>query len=350
MAKLRKTLPKDFNEIVASGDAEKIKATLKKCEPNACFNNYCKESALMNPNLPEEVIKWLVTEYGADINYANLYGCTALSEAAVSKPENLDLLVSLGAQVNFQKDDHPTALIYAAMYYRVEGVKELLRLGANMHMTGGYSHYNALEEALSRCQNANLPQMAEIAQILMEAGIEITDDMRNQVTRIGNNFEFYRDSFAPDYLPVCDAGLRELYRIFDVTPVPHKRKYDGSAPISVKAATWTQQYNELWEQLVPGTGKAKFVQGEVIRIAGRIRHEILDNGGMNWDADFRKMRDNLSVLMAGGKAVDDAILTKIKSVSPNVDEGILDEIAEAAVNWILANPDPIELGEVDYRR
>ena len=350
MAKLRKTLPKDFNEIVASGDVEKIKAALKKCEPNACCNNYYKESALMHPNLPEEVIRWLVTEYGADINYSNLYGRTALSEAAMSKPENIGLLVSLGADVNFQKDDHPTALIYAAMYYRVESVKELLRLGADVHMTGGHSRYNALEEALFRCENADIPQMAEMAQILIDAGIEMTDDMKKQVTKIGENFEFYRDSFNPDYLDEVDAALQELYQIFDVPPVPMLRKYDGSVPISVKGATWQQQYNELWEILVPGSGKAKFVQGEVIRIAGRLRHEILDNGGMNWDADFFAMRNHLAVLMAGGEAADGEILRKIKSVSPHVDEVVLDEIAEAAVNWILANPDPMELGEVGYKR
>ena len=350
MAKLRKTLPKDFDEIVAGGDVEIIKAALKKCEPNAYCNNYYKESALMNPNLPEEVIRWLVTEYGADIHYSNLYGRTALSEAAMSKPENIALLVSLGADVNFQKDSHPTALIYAAMYYRTESVRELLRLGADVHMTGGYSHYNALEEALFRCQNANIPDMVELSRILLDAGLEITGDMKAQVTRIGEQFEFYRDSFNPDYLDEVDAALQELYRIYDVPPVPRKQKYDGSAPIAVKGETWQQQYNELWNLLVPGTGGAKYVQGEVIRIAGRLSHEILDNGGMNWDADYRAMRDQLAALMATGRAADEKILKTVRKVSPYSDEGVFDEIAKAAVEWILSNPDPLELGDVPYNR
>ncbi len=350
MAKLRKTLPKDFDEIVGRGDVEEIKAALKKCEPNACRNNYYKESALMNPNLPEDVIRWLVTEYGADINYANLYGRTALSEAAMSKPENIRLLVSLGAEVNFQKDTSPTALIYAAMYYRIESVKELLRLGADVHMTGGYSHYNALEEALSRCQNANLPQMAEIASILIDAGIEITDGMKEQVRKIGENFEFYRDSFDPDYLPVCDAGLMQLYRIFDVPPVQPKVKYDGSVPISVNGRTWTQQYNELWNQLVPGSGKAKFVQGEAIRIIGRLSHEILDNGGCNWDEDFRAMRDGLADILSGGRSAEEGIVQAVGKISPDTGEDTFSLIAKAVVEWILQNTDPVELGEVSYRR
>lgn len=349
MAK-RKTLPKDFAEIVATGHIDKIKAALSKCEPNAYRNGCYKDIALMDTNLPEEVIRWLVTEYGANINACNTYGHTALSEAAQRKPENIELLLSLGADINFQKDSYPTALMYAAMYYRVEGVRKLVQLGADVQITGGYSHYNALEEALSRCRNDNIPNMVEVAKILLAAGITITPAMQEKVTRIGTNFEFYRDSFNPEYLDETDAALQELYQIFDVPPVPRLQKYDGSGSITVQSIDLEDQYRELWDTLVPGSGKAKFVQGEVIRIVGRLRHEIFDNGGMNWDADFRAMRNHLAVLMAEGKAADETILRKIKSVSPHVDEGILDEITEAAVNWILANPDPIALGEVDYKR
>ena len=291
-----------------------------------------------------------MTEYGADINYAGAYGHTALSEAAQHKPERIELLLSLGADINFQKENSPTALIYAAMYYRIEGVKKLLEHGADVQLTGGYLHYNALEEALSRCGNANIPDMVELAKLLLDAGIVITPEMQEKVTKIGTNFEFYRDSFNPEHLDEVDAALQELYQIFDVPPVPRLQKYDGSAPITVKSSTWEDQYNELWDLLVPGSGKAKFVQGEVIRIVGRLRHEIYDNGGMNWDSDFRAMRNHLAVLMAGGKAADETILGKIKRISPHVDESILDEITEAAVKWILANPDPMELGEVDYKR
>lgn len=349
MAK-RKTLPKNFSEIVEKGDVEEIKAVLSKCEPNAYSSDYYKSVALMDNNLPDEITQWLVTEYGADINYAGAYGHTALSEAAQHKPERIELLLSLGADINFQKENSPTALIYAAMYYRIEGVKKLLEHGADVQMTGGYSHYNAMEEALSRCGNANIPHMVEVAKILLAAGIAVTPAMQEKVTRIGTNFEFYRDSFNPEHLDEVDAALQELYQLFDVPPVPRLQKYDGSVPISVKGVTWTEQYNELWDTLVPGSGKAKFLQGEVIRIVGRLRHEILDNGGMNWDADFRAMRNHLAVLMAGGQAANETSLRKIKSVSPRVDESILDEITAAAVKWILDNPDPIELGEVDYKR
>ena len=52
-----------------------------------------------------------------------------------------------------------------------------------------------------------------------------------------------------------------------------------------------EEFQLLWDLLVPSMGKAETAQGEVIRIAGRVQHEFLDNGCMNWDDDFRKMLD-----------------------------------------------------------
>lgn len=345
MAKLRKTLPRDFKEIVALGDAEAIKAALQKCLPDAYEDNAVKQSALMFTALPEEVVVWLVREYGADVNYADLYGATPLSEAAVRRPERIDLLLSLGAAIDFQKDGCPTALMFAAMAYSVAGVRKLAECGANLSLTGGHSRLNALEQALARCQNIDIPAMAAIARIFLDAGMEISDDMRECVAQIGRNFEFYRDSFAEDYLPACDAGLRELYQLFGVPPVPTMKKYDGSAPIAVKGKTWTEQYSELWELLVPGSGKAPYLQGEAIRLIGRLSYEILDNGGVNWDDDFRAMRDALAEILTQGVPADEEIIQAVRKISPRTDEATFNRLAKAVVEWILANPSPLELEE-----
>ena len=65
--------------------------------------------------------------------------------------------------------------------------------------------------------------------------------------------------------------------------------HDGISPIIVAEAEEEAQFNQLWSYLVPPSGRAKTAQGEIIRIAGRVQHELWDNGGVNWDDDFRKM-------------------------------------------------------------
>ena len=45
--------------------------------------------------------------------------------------------------------------------------------------------------------------------------------------------------------------------------------HDAKSQISVKGEKWQDQYNELWNMLVPGNGKANTIQGEMIRIVGK---------------------------------------------------------------------------------
>ena len=70
-------------------------------------------------------------------------------------------------------------------------------------------------------------------------------------------------------------------------------KHDGVSPIVFEigknAIELKTQFLQLWDYLVPPSGQAETAQGEIIRIAGRIRHEMLDNGCMNWDDYFNKM-------------------------------------------------------------
>ena len=55
-----------------------------------------------------------------------------------------------------------------------------------------------------------------------------------------------------------------------VKPVAKRITHDGVSPILVKEGSWEEQYEELWSFLIPSSGAAKTVQGEVIRIPGRV--------------------------------------------------------------------------------
>lgn len=45
--------------------------------------------------------------------------------------------------------------------------------------------------------------------------------------------------------------------------------------------------------LVPDKGHAFTVQGEVIRIVGKVTRELLDNGSINWDSEYEKLTQAL---------------------------------------------------------
>ena len=64
--KKRKTLPKDFLELIERGDIDALKAVFDKCEISA-YGGYYKASALSFRDIPEGLVRWLVAQ-GADIN------------------------------------------------------------------------------------------------------------------------------------------------------------------------------------------------------------------------------------------------------------------------------------------
>jgi hypothetical protein len=128
--------------------------------------------------------------------------------------------------------------------------------------------------------------------------------------------------------------------------------HDGAAPIVAKAATWEAQHHELWEQLVPSAGAARTVQGEVIRISGRIANEIDGNGGINWDADFRLMADALLTHLGSGKPLATAELREAATIVGEVKRkfGDAQRLCQLAVEWVALNPVPVALPAPAYKR
>lgn len=159
-------------------------------------------------------------------------------------------------------------------------------MGAQIDVLNAERH-TPLEAALCVCRTINIEEMVQLAEILLDAGAERTPRMREFVTRIGEKFEFLRADYNPESVDKVSAALDRLYQIFDVEPVPHRYVHDGVSPIVINAQE-ENIFAALWQQLVPGIGAANSLQGEVIRIAGKIIYELDGNGGINWDADYKK--------------------------------------------------------------
>mgnify|MGYP002606155169 CR=1 FL=1 len=97
MAKKRKTLPADFEEIVANGNMDELKAVFDKCDINA-YGGYWKGNALTFEGISGEFISWLVGN-GADVNARDTWGNTPVSYQAKGNTDNLKLLLKLGADI-----------------------------------------------------------------------------------------------------------------------------------------------------------------------------------------------------------------------------------------------------------
>jgi len=352
MAK-KKTLPKNFDELIKENNVEKIKKVFDACELDA-KGGYGKSTALSFFNIPNELVRWLV-ENGADINAIDTYERTALHRHAMTRSGNVDIFLKLGANQNAVDKYGDTPLHFAAgSGFNVSAVKRLIDYGADVNALNAYKQ-TPLEQALSRTNNTDIVNLVEISEILLQK-TEITQKIKGEITRIGEGFEFHRENFNKDYLQETDIALNRLYELYKVSPVKKRITHDGIAPITVNGTTWQEQFEELWKILIPSNGSAKTVQGEIVRIAGRVRDEIYRNGGVNCNIDFRKMLDSFLVHLSSNNTLSVNELEKLKLLAQDVrktgDAQIeeLDYLCALATKWVLLNPMPVLLQKPNYKR
>ncbi|WP_082725103.1 ankyrin repeat domain-containing protein [Burkholderia sp. NRF60-BP8] len=345
----KKLLPKDFDALLDEGDIAKLQAVFDTCDVNA-RGGPSKRTALSFDRCPDELARWLVA-HGADIGAADAYGNTALHVRVRSRRSRFDVLLELGADVHDDGASIGTPLHAAADSRHALSARLLLEHGARVDALNRDGQ-TPLERALRTCGNADLVHMAALADVLLGAGAARTPQMQASVAEIGERFEFMRERYNPQEVDAASAALDRLYTLFDVPPAPRRRLHDGRSPIVVAAGTWQQQHQALWTQLVPGTGHAATVQGELIRISGRIAHELEHNGGCNWDADFRKMADAFAAIVRTGTSLPAADLADMEAVVQDVkrQSGDPAQLCRLAVAWVRLNPDPLELAPPSYRR
>lgn len=367
----KKLLPKDFEALLKQGDLAALKGVFEECDVNA-RGGYSKQTALAFNEFPDELVRWLVGN-GADVSPADSYGETPLHSRARHWQGRIEVLLDLGADVHAGENGRGTPLHSAAASYNAKTARLLIEHGARVDALNREKQ-TPLAHALQRCRNSDIEKMAEVADLLIREGghqgeakkgllasifgkgnktkIHQTPELKSYITRIGTDFEFHRLNFNPESLDATDAALVKLYTLFDVIPVPPRAMHDGNSPIVTKARSWEDRHQELWEVLVPSQGAANTVQGEVVRIPGRIRDELDGNGGGNWDADFKKMADAFLILVSSGVPLPKSELIEASSLVAQVKarRGDTRRMCELGVNWVALNPKPTKLPKPDYRR
>jgi hypothetical protein len=367
----KKLLPKDFGALLEAGDMAALRAVFASREIDA--RGFARSTALAHDACPDELSRWLVAQ-GADLEARSTYGETPLlARAARRYGGRISVLLELGADIHAVDNEGNTSLHQAAGASNVASVRTLLQHGARPDQRNQFG-LTPLEWALQRCQNIDIESLAPIAEMLLDAapapatGLRglaarliggratgrpgVTREMKAAVQRIGTNFEFHRPGFNRDLLDAADAGLDHLYRLFDVPPVPRRKIYDGGSPILAEASAWEDRHQELWELLVPPSGAATTVQGEVIRASGRIRVEIDLNGAGNWDADYRKMASALLRHLGSGTPLSEAEIAEAAALLRDVKSSSYDtrRLCQLATIWVGLNPQPIELPPPAYTR
>lgn len=354
MAKKRVTLPKEFKDLMDEGNIEALKAVYDRCELTAHDGRFSLCTPLHMGGVPDELVIWLV-EKGLDINIPDYYGGTPLYRQATMGRETVKLLLELGADIEKTNTYGNTPLHMAAEFFHPKTVALLLEKGADVNPMNDRGQ-TPLDSVLTVCRGIYIAQTAEIASMLLDAGAKKTSAMKEKVENIGKDFEFHRESIHPDYIEAADKGLAKLYELFDVKPVAKRITHDGVSPIKLVEGSWEEQYEELWSFLIPSIGAARTVQGEVIRIPGRVRDELDRNGGANWDRDYRKMLQAMPHYLSLGTSLSDTDLEEAKQVISQIygkdfnDGPRLDRLCQLALAWIKQNPNPIDLKEPSYKR
>jgi len=343
----RKTLPKDFEGLLKEGDQAKIVAILEGCQVDA-YGGVGNRTALAFAACSDVLTRWLVA-HGANLEAQDTWGNTPLQNR-ITSGGSIDVLLELGANVRHAGGSRGTPLHTAAASNKDALVLKLLDAGAQVDAADRHGR-SALEVALLHAHNATLPALVRVARALLEAGAERRPPMQDALQRIGETFEFHRSGFNKDLLEVSSAALQELYALFAAPPVPKRVVHDGLSPIVPKADRWQKQHAELWSLLVPSKGAATTVQGEVIRISGRIGDEIQRNGGGNWDDAYRAMgRAYLEHIQSGTALLDSDVATARTILRGMPSDEETGELARLAVRWVQWNPKPVGLARPGYKR
>ena len=139
-----------------------------------------------------------------------------------------------------------------------------------------------------------------------------------------------------------------------------KSIHDGVSDINIPDEEDEDKlFQMLWEYLVPPCGKAQTAQGEIIRIAGRVQHEFLDNGCINWDEDFHKMLDAfLEYIRLGNGFSEEDVKTAevlVLLIKENGEKGFIDDrlitvLCSCAMAWVKQNPKVIAPLKAEYVR
>lgn len=337
-------------------DVGELKRLYLRCEPDA-VDYLCMGSNILGQHpLPRE-LAILAIERGANVNFLNpnkgIY--TPLMKQATHRDGQVALLAEFGADVN--KDVQGVYPLHeAACSSNLQGIRVLVERGAdvNCYQFDNENSLTPLEYGLcfgNFGYHMDMTALLSVCELFIELGAVIRKKAQALLLKQIKEFLAYLrnpDVEAPEQI----EAMRQLCKLFDV-PIPKIPVFhDGKSPIVITETVFEKQYAKLWEHLVPTFDSAPTLQGEVIRLTGRIEDEIMRNGSRNWNKRHKKMLQDIPEYMTMGNSLEDKEIEDIQRIckilsQSRKDEDLPVQLQKYAVKWVLQNPDVIPFESED---
>lgn len=102
----------------------------------------------------------------------------------------------------------------------------------------------------------------------------------------------------------------------------------------------------IWRNLVPKSGQAETVQGEILRAVEKLSWEAQNNGNANWDDRFEMFIEFLGTTLSAEtrlpaeirKSVTSDLATLANFDEPYIEDDVYDRLTEAVVAYCRLNP------------
>jgi hypothetical protein len=289
----------------------------------------------------------------------------------------LAVLTEIG--VNASNDLGETPLIIASYLGRADVLKKIIAQVADVdHYIPGSLSDSAMMEA---CGHRRL----ECMELLIDAGADLEQADRFGMTPLAKIFTNTFSDPVPSALYLVSKGAKitdkviemglawnrpkflELLKTLEVgletLSIPEaenelkkeERKTDTALDIvhlhhTVNNGDYFETAKVMWHKLVPKSGQAATVQGELLRAIEKLRDEAQRNGNVN----FHKNCHGILITYLRQHLADERIFTKQTVIqinsdldrlsmknSPYTEDDLYDRISDRIVDWYLKNPEQI---------
>lgn len=296
--------------------------------------------------LNEEKALAVLNEIGVDAT--NEIGETPLTIAAyLGRIEMLKRIIDQTQNIDYKIQGKITesALLEACGQRRLESIKLLVDAGANLEQEDRFG-LTPLSKIFTNTFSDPIPS----ATYLVSKGAKITERVINMGT------SWNKEKFT-DFLKTINLQLDNVLTASEesvITPKEEDRT-DPSLDINhlyniVNQKNYFETAKLIWKKLVPKSGQAETVQGELLRAIEKLRDEAQRNGNINFRKNchgilIQYLRTHLATEIHFPEDVINEINKDLDRLSqgrnPYTNDDLYDRITARIVDWYLLNPEQI---------